>query len=213
MTISIIVPCFNEEESLQLFYAEMEKIKFQLNDHFEYIFVNDGSKDRTLAILRELNQKNNSVRYLSFSRNFGKEAALYAGLKHATGDLVTVMDADLQDPPELLLTMKSMLDKNPDLDCVGTRWTTRDGEPPIRSFFAKMFYQLINKISQVEMVDGARDFRLMRRQMVDAILDVSEYNRFSKGIFAQVGFDTEHLEYKNVKMIVSSKKIKKLQSF
>ena len=201
MTISIIVPCFNEEESLPLFYAEMEKIKFQLNDHFEYIFVNDGSKDRTLAILRELNQKNNSVRYLSFSRNFGKEAALYAGLKHATGDLVTVMDADLQDPPELLLTMKSMLEKNPDLDCVGTRRTTRDGEPPIRSFFAKMFYKLINKISQVEMVDGARDFRLMRRQMVDAILEVSEYNRFSKGIFAWGGFRTEYLEYKNVERV------------
>ena len=196
MTISI-----NEEESLQLFYAEMEKIKFQLNDHFEYIFVNDGSKDRTLAILRELNQKNNSVRYLSFSRNFGKEAALYAGLKHATGDLVTVMDADLQDPPELLLTMKSMLEKNPDLDCVGTRRTTRDGEPPIRSFFAKMFYKLINRISQVEMVDGARDFRFMRRQMVDAILEVSEYNRFSKGIFAWVGFKTEYLEYKNVERV------------
>ena len=201
MTISIIVPCFNEEESLPLFYAEMEKIKFQLNDHFEYIFVNDGSKDRTLAILRELNQKNNSVRYLSFSRNFGKEAALYAGLKHATGDLVTVMDADLQDPPELLLTMKSMLEKNPDLDCVGTRRTTRDGEPPIRSFFAKMFYKLINRISQVEMVDGVRDFRLMRRQMVDAILEVSEYNRFSKGIFAWVGFRTEYLEYKNVERV------------
>ena len=201
MTISIIVPCFNEEESLPLFYAEMEKIKFQLNDHFEYIFVNDGSKDRTLAILRELNQKNNSVRYLFFSRNFGKEAALYAGLKHATGDLVTVMDADLQDPPELLLTMKSMLEKNPDLDCVGTRRTTRDGEPPIRSFFAKMFYKLINRISQVEMVDGARDFRLMRRQMVDAILEVSEYNRFSKGIFAWVGFKTEYLEYKNVERV------------
>ena len=201
MTISIIVPCFNEEESLPLFYAEMEKIKFQLNDHFEYIFVNDGSKDRTLAILRELNQKNNSVRYLSFSRNFGKEAALYAGLKHATGDLVTVMDADLQDPPELLLTMKSMLEKNPDLDCVGTRRTTRDGEPPIRSFFANLFYKLINKISQVEMVDGARDFRFMRRQMVDAILEVSEYNRFSKGIFAWVGFRTEYLEYKNVERV------------
>ena len=201
MTISIIVPCFNEEESLQLFYAEMEKIKFQLNDHFEYIFVNDGSKDRTLAILRELNQKNNSVRYLSFSRNFGKEAALYAGLKHATGDLVTVMDADLQDPPELLLTMKSMLEANPDLDCVGTRRTTREGEPLIRSFFAKMFYKLINKISQVEMVDGARDFRLMRRQMVEAILEVSEYNRFSKGIFAWVGFKTEYLEYKNVERV------------
>ena len=201
MTISIIVPCFNEEESLPLFYAEMEKIKSQIDDNFEYIFVNDGSKDRTLAILRELNQKNNSVRYLSFSRNFGKEAALYAGLKHATGDLVTVMDADLQDPPELLLTMKSMLEKNPDLDCVGTRRTTRDGEPPIRSFFAKMFYKLINKISQVEMVDGARDFRLIRRQMVDAILEVSEYNRFSKGIFAWVGFKTKYLEYKNVERV------------
>ena len=201
MTISIIVPCFNEEESLPLFYAEMEKIKFQLNDHFEYIFVNDGSKDRTLQVLRDLNQADKNVHYLSFSRNFGKEAALYAGLKHATGDLVTVMDADLQDPPELLLTMKSMLEKNPDLDCVGTRRTTRDGEPPIRSFFAKMFYKLINKISQVEMVDGARDFRLIRRQMVDAILEVSEYNRFSKGIFAWVGFKTEYLEYKNVERV------------
>ena len=201
MTISIIVPCFNEEESLPLFYAEMEKIKSQIDDNFEYIFVNDGSKDRTLQVLRDLNQVDKSVHYLSFSRNFGKEAALYAGLKHATGDLVTVMDADLQDPPELLLTMKSMLEKNPDLDCVGTRRTTRDGEPPIRSFFAKMFYKLINKISQVEMVDGARDFRLMRRQMVDAILEVSEYNRFSKGIFAWVGFRTEYLEYKNVERV------------
>ena len=201
MTISIIVPCFNEEESLPLFYAEMEKIKSQINDRFEYIFVNDGSKDRTLAILRELNQKNNSVRYLSFSRNFGKEAALYAGLKQATADFVTVMDADLQDPPELLLTMKSMLEANPDLDCVGTRRTTREGEPLIRSFFAKMFYKLINKISQVEMVDGARDFRLMRRQMVDAVLEVSEYNRFSKGIFAWVGFKTKYLEYKNVERV------------
>ena len=201
MTISIIVPCFNEEESLPLFYAEMEKIKSQIDDNFEYIFVNDGSKDRTLQVLRDLNQADKNVHYLSFSRNFGKEAALYAGLKHATGDLVTVMDADLQDPPELLLTMKSMLEKNPDLDCVGTRRTTRDGEPPIRSFFAKMFYKLINKISQVEMVDGARDFRLMRRQMVDAILEVSEYNRFSKGIFAWVGFRTEYLEYKNVERV------------
>ena len=201
MTISIIVPCFNEEESLPLFYAEMEKIKYQLNDHFEYIFVNDGSKDRTLSILRELSQKNNSVRYLSFSRNFGKEAALYAGLKYATGDLVTVMDADLQDPPALLIQMKNMLDENAELDCVGTRRTTREGEPLIRSFFAKMFYKLINKISQVEMVDGARDFRLMRRQMVDAVLEVSEYNRFSKGIFAWVGFKTKYLEHKNVERV------------
>ena len=179
----------------------MEKIKSQINDYFEYIFVNDGSKDRTLAILRELSQKNNSVRYLSFSRNFGKEAALYAGLQEASGDLVTVMDVDLQDPPELLIEMKAMLDSNLELDCVGTRRTTREGEPPIRSFFANLFYKLINKISQVEMVDGARDFRLMRRQMVEAILEVSEYNRFSKGIFAWVGFNTEYLEYKNVERV------------
>ena len=201
MTISVIIPCYYEEETIPLFYAEMEKIKSQIDDNFEYIFVNDGSKDRTLQVLRDLNQADKNVHYLSFSRNFGKEAALYAGLKHATGDLVTVMDADLQDPPELLLTMKSMLEKNPDLDCVGTRRTTRDGEPPIRSFFAKMFYKLINRISQVEMVDGARDFRFMRRQMVDAILEVSEYNRFSKGIFAWVGFRTEYLEYKNVERV------------
>lgn len=201
MTISIIIPCFNEEESLPLFYAEMEKIKQQIKEGFEYIFVNDGSKDRTLQVLRDLNQTDRNVHYLSFSRNFGKEAALYAGLQHATGDYVTVMDADLQDPPALLIQMKNMLDENAELDCVGTRRTTRKGEPQIRSFFAKMFYKLINKISQVEMVDGARDFRLMRRQMVDAVLEVSEYNRFSKGIFAWVGFKTEYLEYKNVERV------------
>ena len=201
MTISIIIPCFNEEASLPLFYAEMEKIKQQIKEGFEYIFVNDGSKDRTLQVLRDLNQTDRNVHYLSFSRNFGKEAAIYAGLQHATGDYVTVMDADLQDPPALLIQMKNMLDENAELDCVGTRRTTREGEPLIRSFFAKMFYKLINKISQVEMVDGARDFRLMRRQMVDAILEVSEYNRFSKGIFAWVGFKTEYLEYKNVERV------------
>ncbi len=201
MTISIIIPCFNEEESLPLFYAEMEKIKQQIKEEFEYIFVNDGSKDRTLQVLRDLNQTDRNVHYLSFSRNFGKEAALYAGLQHATGDYVTVMDVDLQDPPALLIQMKNMLDENAELDCVGTRRTTREGEPLIRSFFAKMFYKLINKISQVEMVDGARDFRLMRRQMVDAVLEVSEYNRFSKGIFAWVGFKTEYLEYKNVERV------------
>ncbi|MGT2805691.1 glycosyltransferase family 2 protein [Streptococcus intermedius] len=201
MTISIIIPCFNEEASLPLFYAEMEKIKQQIKEGFEYIFVNDGSKDRTLQVLRDLNQTDRNVHYLSFSRNFGKEAALYAGLQHATGDYVTVMDVDLQDPPALLIQMKNMLDENAELDCVGTRRTTREGEPLIRSFFAKMFYKLINKISQVEMVDGARDFRLMRRQMVDAVLEVSEYNRFSKGIFAWVGFKTEYLEYKNVERV------------
>ena len=201
MTISVIVPCFNEEESIPLFHEAMEAIKYQICDQFEYIFVNDGSTDRTLAVLRELSSRCPDVNYLSFSRNFGKEAALYAGLQEASGDLVTVMDVDLQDPPELLIEMKAMLDTNPELDCVGTRRTTREGEPPIRSFFANLFYKLINKISQVEMVDGARDFRLMRRQMVEAILEVSEYNRFSKGIFAWVGFNTEYLEYKNVERV------------
>ena len=201
MTISVIVPCFNEEESIPLFHEAMEAVKYQIRDQFEYIFVNDGSTDRTLAVLRELRSRCPDVHYLSFSRNFGKEAALYAGLQEASGDLVTVMDVDLQDPPELLIEMKAMLDSNPELDCVGTRRTTREGEPPIRSFFANLFYKLINKISQVEMVDGARDFRLMRRPMVEAILEVSEYNRFSKGIFAWVGFNTEYLEYKNVERV------------
>ena len=201
MTISVIVPCFNEEESIPLFHEAMEAVKYQIRDQLEYIFVNDGSTDRTWAVLRELSRRGPDVHYLSFSRNFGKEAALYAGLQEASGDFVTVMDVDLQDPPELLIEMKAMLDTNPELDCVGTRRTTREGEPPIRSFFANLFYKLINKISQVEMVDGARDFRLMRRQMVEAILDVSEYNRFSKGIFAWVGFNTEYLEYKNVERV------------
>ncbi len=199
--ISIIVPCFNEEEAIPYFYDAMEKVRKEMEEQFEYIFVNDGSKDRTLTILRQLSGQDRAVRYLSFSRNFGKEAALYAGLQAAQGELVTVMDVDLQDPPEMLMEMKAMLDGNPDLDCVGTRRVSRDGEPPIRSFFAKLFYKLMNKISQVEVVDGARDFRLMRRHMVDAILSVSEYNRFSKGIFAWVGFETEYLPYENVERV------------
>ena len=201
MTISVVVPCFNEEESIPLFYEEMERVRISMGEEFEYIFINDGSSDKTLDVLRELNLLNPCTHYLSFSRNFGKEAALYAGLQHATGDYVTVMDVDLQDPPELLIEMKQKLDQQSNLDCVGTRRVTRDGEPPIRSFFARMFYKLINQISQVEMVDGARDFRLMRRPMVDAILELSEYNRFSKGIFAWVGFETEYLEYKNVERV------------
>ena len=201
MTISVVVPCFNEEESIPLFYEEMERVRISMGEEFEYIFINDGSSDKTLDVLRELNLLNPCTHYLSFSRNFGKEAALYAGLQHATGDYVTVMDVDLQDPPELLIEMRQKLDQQSNLDCVGTRRVTRDGEPPIRSFFARMFYKLINKISQVEMVDGARDFRLMRRPMVDAILELSEYNRFSKGIFAWVGFETEYLEYKNVERV------------
>ncbi|MEW4354014.1 glycosyltransferase family 2 protein [Streptococcus pneumoniae] len=202
--LSIIIPCFNEEESIPLFFAEVEKIKAQLQTEIEYIFINDGSRDRTLEVLRDLSSSHHHVHYLSFSRNFGKEAALYAGLEYAKGDLVTVMDVDLQDPPELLVQMKAMLEEDLDLDCVGTRRTTRDGEPPIRSFFAKLFYKLINRISQVEMVDGARDFRLMRRSMVDAILEVTEYNRFSKGIFAWVGFKTTYLEYKNVERVAGT---------
>ncbi|BCK43322.1 glucosyl transferase family 2 [Streptococcus suis] len=199
--ISVIVPCFNEEEAIPYFYDAMEKVRKEMGEQFEYIFVNDGSKDRTLTVLRQLSGQDRAVRYLSFSRNFGKEAALYAGLQAAQGELVTVMDVDLQDPPEMLREMKAMLDGNPDLDCVGTRRVSRDGEPPIRSFFAKLFYKLMNKISQVEVVDGARDFRLMRRHMVDAILSVSEYNRFSKGIFAWVGFETEYLPYENVERV------------
>ncbi|HEL2441896.1 TPA: glycosyltransferase family 2 protein [Streptococcus suis] len=199
--ISVIVPCFNEEEAIPYFYEAMEKVRMEMGEQFEYIFVNDGSKDRTLTVLRQLSGQDRAVRYLSFSRNFGKEAALYAGLQAAQGELVTVMDVDLQDPPEMLMEMKAMLDGNPDLDCVGTRRVSRDGEPPIRSFFAKLFYKLMNKISQVEVVDGARDFRLMRRHMVDAILSVSEYNRFSKGIFAWVGFEIEYLPYENVERV------------
>ena len=166
MTISVVVPCFNEEESIPLFYREMERVRMKMGEKFEYIFINDGSSDGTLSVLRKLHVTDSNVHYLSFSRNFGKEAALYAGLERASGEFVTVMDVDLQDPPELLIEMKQKLEEQPDLDCVGTRRVTRDGEPPIRSFFARMFYKLINHISQVEMVDGARDFRLMRRPMV-----------------------------------------------
>ena len=214
MTISIIVPCFNEEESLPLFYSEMEKIKFQLNDHFEYIFVNDGSKDRTLQVLRGLNQVDKSVHYLSFSRNFGKEAALYAGLKHATGDLVTVMDADLQDPPELLLTMKSMLEKNPDLDCVGTRRTTRDGEPPIRSFFAKMFYKLINKMGG-ELVYNHADYRLMSKRALKGLLEFDEVNIFLRGMVPMVGYQSDIVTYERAERFAGESKypLKKMLSF
>lgn len=194
--LSIIVPCYNEEETVEIFYQETQKVIKQLQCDYEFIFVNDGSKDKTLQKLRFLAQKDANVRYLSFSRNFGKESALFAGLKAATGDLITVMDADLQDPPELLPEMvKAIFDEG--YDCVGTRRTTRDGEPVIRSFFARMFYRIVNRIGEVEMVDGARDFRLMTRQMVDSILELSEYNRFSKGLFSWVGYKTKYLTFEN----------------
>lgn len=195
--ISLIVPCYNEEEMIPLYINEVEKTMAGMSEvDYEYVFVNDGSKDRTLAVLKEQALINDHVHYLSFSRNFGKEAGLYAGLKHAKGDYVVVMDVDLQDPPELLPEMYELSIEG-GYDCIGTRRSTRDGEPPIRSFFARQFYKLINRISDTEIVDGARDYRMMTRQMVDAILEMSEYNRFSKGIFSWVGFETKYLEFEN----------------
>ena len=205
--ISVIVPCYNEQDALPLFYEEMEKVrKNDFEDiQFEYIFVNDGSKDETLQEMKALSKKDEKVRYISFSRNFGKEAAMFAGLEAATGDYVTLMDADLQDPPALLRQMYDCI-KNEGYDCVATRRVTRKGEPPIRSFFARLFYKIINKMSDVEMVDGARDYRLMTKQMVDAIISVKEYNRYSKGIFSFVGFNTKWLEYENIERVAGETK-------
>ncbi|MGM9903336.1 glycosyl transferase [Enterococcus sp. 10A9_DIV0425] len=194
MKISIIVPCFNEEKTVPLFFEEVEK--YRGDYEFEYLFIDDGSEDGTLSAIKKLASSHDSVRFVSFSRNFGKEAALYAGLQASTGDLITVMDVDLQDPPELLPVMIDRV-LHSDIDCIGTRRSTREGEPAIRSFFAKKFYQLINKISDTEMVDGARDYRLMTRQMVDAVLELSEHNRFSKGLFSWVGFKTEYISFEN----------------
>ena len=195
--ISLVVPCYNEQEVIKLFYAEIQKIKKEFkNVEFEIIFVNDGSKDKTLELMRELSEKKD-VRYVSFSRNFGKEAAMYAGLEASTGDYVAIMDADLQDPPALLKEMYEILESG-EYDSVATRRVTRKGEPVIRSFFARLYYKIINKISKTEIVDGARDFRLMTRQMVNSVLSLKEYNRFSKGIFSWVGYRTKWLEYENV---------------
>ena len=206
-TISIVVPCYNEEKALPFFYKEIYKIAAQMQGfQFELIFVDDGSKDRTLEICKELKLLDERVHYLSFSRNFGKEAALYAGLKAATGNYIAVMDADLQDPPELLKDMLSILQNDEQIDCVATRRTTRRGEPPIRSFFAKNFYKLINKISKAEIMDGARDFRMMTRQVVDTVLSMEEYNRFSKGIFGWIGFRTKWLDYVNVERVAGETK-------
>ena len=196
--ITLVVPCYNEEEVLPKFYDEVCRVAGEMSgQEFEFLFVDDGSRDKTLSILKELRKKDKRVRFLSFSRNFGKEAGLYAGLQNATGDYVAVLDADLQDPPELLQEMYRSL-KEENYDCAATRRVSRQGEPPIRSFFARTFYKLIRKISKTEIVDGARDFRLMSRRMVEAVLSMGEYNRFSKGIFGWVGFDTKWIEYKNV---------------
>ena len=209
MLLSIVVPCYNEQEALPYFYKEIcrvaEEMKSSHGADFEFIFVDDGSKDKTLSIARELHKQDERVRYISFSRNFGKEAGILAGLKAAKGDYVAMMDADLQDPPALLPQMLDALLQE-DYDCAATRRTNRKGEPPIRSFFARMFYKIINRLSDADIVDGARDYRLMRRRMVDAILALPEYNRFSKGIFGWVGFKTKWLEYVNVERVAGETK-------
>ena len=195
--LSIVVPCYNEQETIYPFLEATQKVEQQMKDQliFDYIFVNDGSKDDTLTILRDVAKRFDNVHYLSFSRNFGKEAGLLAGLEAADGDLVTVMDADLQDPPELLIDMYQKILEG--YDVVGTRRADRKGEPVIRSFFSKIFYKIINAVSDTEMVDGARDFRLMTRQVVDSILDLGEVNRFSKGIFSWVGYNVTYIAYEN----------------
>lgn len=209
MLLSIVVPCYNEQEALPYFYKEIcqvaEEMKSSHGADFEFIFVDDGSKDKTLSIARELHKQDARVRYISFSRNFGKEAGILAGLEAAKGDYVAMMDADLQDPPALLPQMLDALLEE-DYDCAATRRTNRKGEPPIRSFFARMFYKIINRLSDADIVDGARDYRLMRRRMVDAILALPEYNRFSKGIFGWVGFKTKWLEYVNVERVAGETK-------
>ena len=209
MLLSIVVPCYNEQEALPYFYKEIcrvaEEMKASHGADFEFIFVDDGSKDNTLAIARQLHKEDERVRYISFSRNFGKEAGILAGLEAAKGDYGAMRDADLQDPPALLPQMLDAL-LNEDYDCAATRRTDRKGEPPIRSFFARMFYKIINKMSDADIVDGARDYRLMRRRMVDAILALPEYNRFSKGIFGWVGFKTKWLEYVNVERVAGETK-------
>ena len=207
--ISTIIPCYNEQEALPYFLKEIRLVADRMSAAkdvvFEFLFVNDGSKDRTLDILREAALVDKRVRYISFSRNFGKEAAMYAGLKNATGDYVAIMDADMQDPPALLPEMYEALQSG-EYDSVATRRVDRKGEPPVRSFFARGFYKIINRISDADIVDGARDFRLMKRQMVDAILSMSEYNRFSKGIFGWVGFRTKWLPYENVERVAGETK-------
>lgn len=204
--ISVVVPCYNEEEAISYFYEEITKVADDMDAlTFEFLFVDDGSKDQTLLEFKKYAKKDKRVRYISFSRNFGKEAAMLAGLEHASGDYVVLMDADLQDPPALLKEMYSYI-KEEGYDSAATRRVTRKGEPPIRSFFARCFYKLINRMSKVEMVDGARDYRLMSRQMVDAIISLKEYNRYSKGLFSFVGFKTKWIEYENVKRVAGETK-------
>ena len=204
--LSIVVPAYNEQESLPLFYDAIMEIEPTLSDvDIEMIFIDDGSKDNTLSVIKELHSKDSRVHYVSFSRNFGKEAGIYAGLEHAKGDYVVMMDADLQDPPDLLPDMLESLQSG-EYQCVATRRVDRKGEPPIRSWFARKFYRLMNKISDADIVDGARDYQMMNRTMVDAILSMGEYNRFSKGIFGWVGFKRKWLEFENVERVAGETK-------
>ena len=206
--ISVIVPCYNEEESLPILYDEVCRVSEKLDGYtFEIVLVNDGSSDRTIEVMRKLAKDDERIHYISFSRNFGKESAMLAGLRESKGDYVAILDADMQDPPELLLQMLEILEtEDCEYDVIATRRVDRKGEPPIRSFFARCFYKLINRMSETEIVDGARDFRLMRRKVVDAILSMGEYNRFSKGIFSWVGFPTKWLEYENRERVAGETK-------
>lgn len=203
--LTLIVPCFNEQEALPFFYKEAISVLKNLNYEYELLFINDGSKDNTLNILKDFADRDACVKYISFSRNFGKEAAMYAGFCNATGDYVAIMDADMQNPPDLLPEMLKLIESG-EYDSVATRRVSREGEPPIRSWFARRFYSLINKISDADIVDGARDFRLMRREMVDAIVAMGETNRFSKGIFGWIGFRTYWLPYENRELVAGTTK-------
>ncbi len=206
MLVSLIVPCYNEEEALPFLYNALCDVRKEVTDHkFEFIFVNDGSRDKTSAVIKGFAAEDPDVKYIIFSRNFGKEAAMYAGLEKASGDLVAIMDADMQDPPSLIPSMIRTIEAD-EADIVASRRVTREGEPKIRSLFARLFYKLINSMVEVEIADGARDFRLMKRQVVDAILDLNERQRFSKGIFAWVGFRTKWIEYVNTERVAGETK-------
>lgn len=204
--ISIIVPCFNEEEAIKFFYEEINEVFKDNSNSLEVIFIDDGSRDNTLKIIKDYCNKDNRIKFLAFSRNFNKEAAIYAGLTYAKGDYIGIMDVDLQDPPKLLPKMIDILDNDSNYDIVATRRVTRSGEPKIRSFFARMFYKIINKMSKTEMVDGARDFCLMRKNVCQSILSLKEYNRYFKGIFSFIGFNVKWLEYENIKRVAGETK-------
>lgn len=203
--ISIIVPCYNEEQAIPFFYDEITKIAEEMKNNFEFIFINDGSKDKTIEVIKQYSKKDKRVKYIHFSRNFGKEAAMIAGLEYATGDYVTTMDVDLQDPPLLLIEMFDTLETEK-YDCVATKSTNRKGYSFLRKLFTKCFYTIISKISAIEMIPGARDFRLMTRQMVDAVISMKEYNRYSKGLFSFVGFETKWIEFEIEDRVAGSTK-------